>query len=425
MTAGPQRAMATSRRAQLWRALRRSRGLVLIVLAFILLISGMVGYNAWQLADQHQAPLVINVTEHQRALTERYIKDVLLRRAGFQADPGHDASVLEQAATSLIRGGPVVTLTGGYADLISIPRATDRVVLVKLSHERTLIQGLVHTGQQVLALPQGARNLFPMIAQLRLRGAQLSSVTGDAAAAETSVTQHAFSHLEWVEILLGVIGAVAAVGMGLLLWRSGHRQSARFRSLVHNSSDLITVVDEHAVAIYQSPSSERVLGYEPKDVVGSKLTDLLHPSDKSLVIGAVADLYKRPGDTVDLTFRLRHHDGTWRTMEGTVRNQLKDRNVAGFVVNTRDVTDRERAAAELADARDEAMEASRMKSQFLASMSHEIRTPMNAVIGLTGLLLDTSLDREQREYAAGVQSAADGLLAIINDILDFSKVEAG
>jgi PAS domain S-box-containing protein len=89
------------------------------------------------------------------------------------------------------------------------------------------------------------------------------------------------------------------------------------------------------------------------------------------------------------------------------------------------VIDRERAAQELADARDAAMEASRLKSEFLTTMSHEIRTPMNGVIGLNDLLLRTPLAPDQLRLAQGVQVAGRALIAVINDILDFSKIEAG
>jgi signal transduction histidine kinase/DNA-binding NarL/FixJ family response regulator/HPt (histidine-containing phosphotransfer) domain-containing protein len=115
-----------------------------------------------------------------------------------------------------------------------------------------------------------------------------------------------------------------------------------------------------------------------------------------------------------------------RRPNGTVIEVRSTAVPDGRVVRTyTDITERKNYESALARARDIAEAASRARSEFLAMMSHEIRTPMNAVLGLTGSLLETSLDESQRKSAEAIQEASDGLLKILNDILDLSKLDAG
>jgi signal transduction histidine kinase/ActR/RegA family two-component response regulator len=124
-------------------------------------------------------------------------------------------------------------------------------------------------------------------------------------------------------------------------------------------------------------------------------------------------------------YAIARRDGTVAVVEQSISLERDtQRRGVGFLVITRDCTERKRAQDDLARARDAAEAANRAKSEFLANMSHEIRTPMNGIIGMTALALDGPLTPPQAECLETIRSQAESLLTIVNDILDFSKIES-
>jgi PAS domain S-box-containing protein len=199
----------------------------------------------------------------------------------------------------------------------------------------------------------------------------------------------------------------------------------RRKYFVEHAGDIIYRTGTDGVFAFVNPVVETILGYKPDELVGRSSLDLVTPAWRERVATFYDKQLKERSLNSYYFFPVNRKDGSevWLGQNALLIKHGDE--VTGMQVISRDISRRIHLEEELAQARDTALESGRLKSEFLGNMSHEIRTPMNGVIGMTSLLADTQLDKDQQHFVDGIRESANSLLAIINDLLDFSKIEAG
>jgi PAS domain S-box-containing protein len=186
------------------------------------------------------------------------------------------------------------------------------------------------------------------------------------------------------------------------------------------SLDAIVIASAEGHFAHINRTFERTLGYSLADLAQRAFIEFVHPDDVDATQEKLAAL-AADEEVVEFENRYRCRDDSYRWLLWSATAIVDGRIYA----TARDVTERKLMEDELRASQEQALEASRLKSEFLASMSHELRTPLNGVIGMTELLRDTSLDPEQVQYLNALATSGEALLAVISDVLDFSKMKAG
>lgn len=216
------------------------------------------------------------------------------------------------------------------------------------------------------------------------------------------------------------------------------RSEERFRLLVQNNSDVIAVFDATGVILYQSPSIEWVLGHEPGYGISERLfeSQMVHPEDLTRMRDFFEEVRANLNANVTAEIRLRHADGSWRSIEVIGKNLLHDPAVRGIIANYRDVTERKRNEEEIRqlnegleqrikDRTAQLAEANKELESFSYSVSHDLRSPVRHIGGFAEMLRNRaalSLDETSLHYLNTILGSVEHAGALIDDLLAFSRM---
>jgi PAS domain S-box-containing protein len=203
------------------------------------------------------------------------------------------------------------------------------------------------------------------------------------------------------------------------------RQShAYFHALVQHSADIICVLDAEGNVNYCSPSLETVLGYRPHELRERNILGTLHPDDRARVQSTLAQLVQHPGTAQAVEYRVRHRDGSWRTLEAVGSSPIESLNAGTIIVNARDITERKRAEEERQKLETQLRQAQKMESigTLAGGIAHEFNNVLAAILGFAELTQYVVARGEKAwSYVQEVLKAGQQAKDLVQQLLTFSR----
>ncbi len=198
----------------------------------------------------------------------------------------------------------------------------------------------------------------------------------------------------------------------------------RFRSLIENAQDVVTVLDAEGNIVFESTAVERTLGYLPEELIGTNPLERVHPEEFPAVREAFGALLREPGGTRAFEFRTRGKDGSWRVLESIGHNALEDPAVAGIVLNSRDITDRRAAEKALESTQQQLLQSQKMEAvgRLAGGVAHDFNNLLTVIKGSSEFLLeDLPSDHPSRQDVEEIKDAADRAARLTHQLLAFSR----
>lgn len=200
----------------------------------------------------------------------------------------------------------------------------------------------------------------------------------------------------------------------------------KFKSMVHNISDIITLIDNYGNIIYQSASIKQVLGYEETETIGRNIFEFIHPDDIAMVAFEMEDALKTPGNSNMIEYRCLNSTGEYVMLEGQGNNQLLNPAIKAIIVNSKDITLRKKAEAALTKQAYDLSVSNKELEQFAYLASHDLQEPLRMVSSFMNLLQNKykdALDETATNYIHYAVDGANRMKQLINGILLYSRLE--